>query len=118
MNVEDFRRRLVEIETRLSTRVARERESGREQVMDSPADMADASVVDEAESEDFKEAELDATVLQQVREALQRIDNGTFGQCVVDGRPIEAKRLEAVPWTPYCLEHQTLLDAASRSATL
>jgi RNA polymerase-binding transcription factor DksA len=33
---------------------------------------------------------------------------------VVDGAPIEEKRLEAVPWTPYCLKHQQLLEGASR----
>jgi RNA polymerase-binding transcription factor DksA len=36
---------------------------------------------------------------------------------VVDGGPIEEKRLEAVPWTPYCLKHQKLLEAASQTRT-
>jgi RNA polymerase-binding transcription factor DksA len=41
-------------------------------------------------------------VLKQVRDALVRVrvDNGTFGPCLVDGRPIEEKRLDDVPWTP------------------
>ena len=120
MNVQEYKRRLLELETRLSTRAARERERAREQVIDSAGDAGDAgdaSVADETVSEAFTEAELDATVLQQVRDALQRIDDGTFGQCVVDGGPIEPKRLEAVPWTPYCLKHQTLLEAASRPVT-
>ena len=117
MNVQDYKRRLLELETRLSTRAAGERELARAQVIDTAADTGDVSVADEAVSEDFTEAELDATVLQQVRDALRRIDDGTFGRCVVDGGPIEAKRLEAVPWTPYCLKHQTLLDASSRPRT-
>jgi RNA polymerase-binding transcription factor len=41
-----------------------------------------------------------------VRDALQRIEDGTFGKCIVDGGPIEEKRLEAIPWTPYCLKHE------------
>ncbi|PYQ90401.1 MAG: hypothetical protein DMG02_10910 [Acidobacteria bacterium] len=114
MNVQEYKRRLLELEKQLSTRAARDREHAREQVRDSPGDIGDASVADEAESEDFTEAELDATVLQQVRDALRRIEDGTFGRCVVDGGPIEPKRLEAVPWTPYCLKHQRLLEAASR----
>jgi DnaK suppressor protein len=117
MNVDEYKQRLVELETRLSTRTTRWRQRAREQVLDSPGDIGDASVADERESEDFTEAELDATVLQQVRDALRRIDDGTFGRCVVDGRPIEPKRLEAVPWTPYCLKHQRLLEAASRPVT-
>ena len=71
-------------------------------------------MADEGTSESFSEAELDATVLQQVRDALRRIDQGTYGRCVVDGAPIEPKRLEALPWTPYCLKHQKLLEAAAR----
>jgi DnaK suppressor protein len=112
MNVEEYKRRLLELEARLSARTAGKRESAREQVVDTPADAGDLSVASEAQSEDFTAAELDATVLQQVRDALGRIDNGTYGQCVVDGEPIEPKRLEAVPWTPYCLKHQKLLEAA------
>jgi hypothetical protein len=30
------------------------------------------------------------------------VDNGTFGTCLVDGGPIEEKRLDAAPWTPRC----------------
>jgi DnaK suppressor protein len=117
MNVQEYKRRLLELETQLSTRAMRARERAREQVIDSAGDTGDtgdASVTDETVNQDFTEAELDATVLQQVRDALRRVDDGTFGRCVVDGGPIEPKRLEAVPWTPYCLKHQQLLEAASR----
>ena len=115
MDVQDYKQRLRDVEAQLSARIAHEREQAREQVADSPRDRADDSVTDEAESEDFTEAELDATVLQQVRHALQRIEDGTFGRCVVDGEPIEPKRLEAVPWTPYCLKHQKLSEGPFRS---
>jgi len=117
MNVQEYQQRLLELETRLSTRIARRREQAREQVVDSARDTADDSVADEGESEDFTEAELEATVLQQVRDALQRIEDGTFGRCVVDGEPIEPKRPEAVPWTPYCVKHRRLLEATFRLRT-
>jgi RNA polymerase-binding transcription factor DksA len=29
---------------------------------------------------------------------LRRIENGTYGQCLIDGGPIDPKRLDAVPW--------------------
>jgi DnaK suppressor protein len=117
MNVEDYKRRLLALETRLSARTAREQEQAREQVIDTAADTGDASVADEGESEDFTEAELDANALQQVRDALQRIDDGTFGRCIVDGGPIEPTRIEAVPWTPFCLKHQKMLEEASQTET-
>ena len=88
-----------------------------ENFIDSAHDAGDASVADEAASEEFTEAEHNADVLQQVRDALGRVENGTFGTCIVDGGPIEEQRLEAVPWTPYCLKHAQRLEVAASSRT-
>ncbi|HEY7666573.1 MAG TPA: TraR/DksA C4-type zinc finger protein [Actinomycetota bacterium] len=44
-----------------------------------------------------------AGTLQAVEAALRRIDDGTYGVCVRCGAQIPAERLEAVPWTPYCV---------------
>lgn len=43
--------------------------------------------------------------LGEVEAALDRISNGTYGVCAVCGGPIAEGRLEARPWTPYCIEH-------------
>lgn len=112
MDAQRYKQRLLEIEKQLSNRTERELTLGREQVRDVAQDRGDASVANEAASEDFTRAGQDVTILTQVREALDRIDAGTFGQCVVDGGPIDDARLEAVPWTPYCLAHQAIADAA------
>ena len=114
MDVNSYRQRLIELEASLSHHLRRDLASGREQLIDTAADAGDASVADESESEDFAEAELDASTLQQVQAALRRIEDGTYGQCLVDGGPIESKRLDAVPWAPYCIRHQRLLEAASK----
>src|SRR5207302_10031047 len=110
VNIGRYKQRLIELEASLSSRMARDVKSGREQLIDTAADAGDASVADEAESEDFTEAQLDATILQQVQDALRRIENGTYGQCLIDGGPIDPRRLEAVPWAPYCIRHQKLLE--------
>ena len=114
MNASRYKQRLIELEASLSSRTAREAKSGRDQLIDTAADTGDESVADEAESEDFTEAQLDTVILQQVQDALRRIENGTYGQCLIDGGPIDPKRLDAVPWAPYCIRHQKLLEAASR----
>ena len=114
MDVNRYEQRLLELEARISSRLRRDLSAGREQVVDTAADGGDASVADESESEDFTEAEVDTTTLQQVQAALRRIENGTFGQCLVDGGPIELKRLDAIPWAPYCVRHQELLEATSQ----
>ena len=114
MDVNAYRQRLIELEASLSNHLRRDLDSGREQVIDTAADVGDASVADESESGDFAEAELDTSTLAQVQAALRRIETGTYGQCLVDGGPIEANRLDAVPWAPYCIRHQTLIEAGSK----
>ena len=44
MDIEKYKRRLLELEKRLANRVAREREGAVEQVLDTAADTGDASV--------------------------------------------------------------------------
>ena len=43
-----------------------------------------------------------------VDEALARIDDGTYGMCVVCGRPIATERLAALPWAARCIDCQRL----------
>lgn len=40
-----------------------------------------------------------------VDNALSRIENGTYGECEVCSKPIEEKRLEALPYATLCMEH-------------
>jgi len=43
--------------------------------------------------------------LEQIEEALARIEEGTYGQCAVCGVDIPEERLEVRPWTPFCVHH-------------
>ncbi|MCX6500552.1 MAG: TraR/DksA C4-type zinc finger protein [Arthrobacter sp.] len=43
--------------------------------------------------------------LAQIEAALARIGAGRYGICEVCGDPIAEGRLEARPWTPYCIRH-------------
>ena len=43
--------------------------------------------------------------LTYVNNALMRIENGTYGECVECGEDIEEKRLDAVPYATLCMEH-------------
>ena len=59
----------------------------------------------EAENDEVLEGldELSRAEARQIREALRRIGDGTYGTCTRCGKPIGAARLVAVPSTPYCL---------------
>jgi DnaK suppressor protein len=42
-------------------------------------------------------------LIDKVRHALTRIDDGSFGRCEACGAPIEAERLDALPYATLCL---------------
>jgi RNA polymerase-binding transcription factor DksA len=44
--------------------------------------------------------------IEQIDAALKRIEEGRYGTCAVDGRPIPLERLRAVPWATLCIDHQ------------
>lgn len=52
----------------------------------------------------------ESQLLRNVRAALRRINDGTFGVCVHCEEDISPKRLNAVPWTAYCIQCQELAD--------
>ena len=47
--------------------------------------------------------------LHEVLDAIRRIECGHYGICEITGEPIEAKRLNAIPWARYsCAGQQDL----------
>jgi RNA polymerase-binding transcription factor DksA len=68
---------------------------------------ADAASETEARELDISRKRVLEDRLELIDDALARIEAGTYGRCVVCGKPIPAGRLEALPETPYCLEHAT-----------
>jgi DnaK suppressor protein len=48
--------------------------------------------------------EITLAEVRQIREALRRIESGSYGICSMCGEPIAAERLMAVPTTATCLD--------------
>jgi DnaK suppressor protein len=57
-------------------------------------------------------------LIMKVKEALDRVDNGTFGICESCGRPISEKRLMARPVTTQCIDCKTEEEKKERSERL
>lgn len=49
-----------------------------------------------------------ALELEQVVSALRRMREGSYGQCLDCGEPIDERRLAALPATPFCMDCQAL----------
>jgi DnaK suppressor protein len=113
MNIERSKQRLLDKERELRSDITRlEGEvhvSGEAEVRDS----TDAATSSQGTSESLQEDTLASQTLVQVQYALHRIEDGTYGKCIACGRQIEAARLEAIPWAPYCLEDQEKQDKAA-----
>jgi RNA polymerase-binding transcription factor DksA len=54
--------------------------------------------------------------LRLVEQALQRIEDGTYGICAVSGKPIPVERLEARPMAATLVEYQDEYDRETRGA--
>jgi DnaK suppressor protein len=70
-------------------------------------DRANASITAEMSVLQQSQAE---NLLKAINGALDQIDAGTFGKCRNCAQEIGRKRLEAIPWTRYCITCQELID--------
>lgn len=110
MNTEPYKKRLLDKEQELLANISRleaEARSAREAEVEDPIDSVTA---DEGRAAAFGASTLEWETLTEVRDALRRMDEGSYGKCIDCERDIEPARLEAVPWTPYCLKDQEKHD--------
>ena len=49
-------------------------------------------------------------LLREIDNALQRIEQGTYGICKGTGKQISKARLKAQPWAQYCVEYARMLE--------
>jgi len=110
MDSKSYKSRLLARERELVADIGRFEREAREAGEGEVGDVLDRAATSDGKSTTLEESNLEWQTLVQVREALQRIQDGTFGNCVDCGRLIEISRLEAIPWTPYCREDQEKRD--------
>ncbi len=104
-----FKEKLIQKKLSLTNMVTRTEGYGREKEPDIQ-DVADMAVESYTKEFMFGKSSGDRIILQMVNEALDRIEDKTFGVCTHCGEPIQPKRLEAVPWAPHCLQCQGLQE--------
>src|SRR5436305_15293305 len=108
--LEYFRKRLEVRQQELRRTVSRTEQDGRTADEDSAQDIADRAASSYTKEFLFHQSNNDRQLLSLVEEALARIREGTFGECVNCGNEVNPKRLEAVPWTRYCIECQARVE--------
>jgi len=108
--LDSFRKRLETRQQELRRMVSRTEQDGRTVDDDSAQDIADRAASSYTKEFLFHQSNNDRQLLQMVENALSRIREGTFGECISCGKEINPKRLEAVPWTRHCIECQEKLE--------
>lgn len=78
--------------------------------IDSAQDSADWCVVNLSKESLFEQSSQKRTTLRLIEAALARMTRGSFGICVACGDEIQTRRLQAVPWTQFCLSCQEELE--------
>ena len=80
--------------------------------------MADQGTDAQEREKAFYYAERDHKYFKHLNQALERIENGTFGICETCGEDISVKRLKARPVTTQCIECKTKEEASERALGL
>lgn len=112
-STQEYKQILQAKEQDLLKDIERARDEAKDPANEDVQDSGDQSTSDEQKDLSLAEVDRSENLLEEVQDALQRIENGTFGKCAVDGQPIEEARLNAVPWTTLCLKHARGREKAS-----
>ena len=99
-----FRQRLLEEYQKLIRSINRNRLAEEEIKLENTEDEGDLGII----GQDRKLLvttlqESDLTWLKSISEAVERIDNGNYGECLSCGQDIDEKILDAFPWVAFCL---------------
>jgi DnaK suppressor protein len=104
--LEYYKKRLVTKREELERLVMRTELDGRSTDEETPQDAADKAANSYNKEFLFSQSDHDRFVLQLVEEALNRMEQGNYGECVACGGEMQQKRLEAVPWARHCIPCQ------------
>lgn len=77
------------------------------------ADWTDVATVETDKAMQLKIRDREFALMDQIREALKRLDEQTFGECERCGDKISESRLKASPITTLCIDCKTELEGAS-----
>lgn len=107
---ERFTKLLEEKRDELLARSQRTADEGREVQPEGGEDYVDDAVSHYTREFLLSLSDLERRQLMEVEEALVRLREGTYAECLMCGDEIGDKRLEAIPWARYCVNCQELAE--------
>src|SRR5947209_5987201 len=111
--LEHFRNILLGQLRQHNENVRTDQAAGTEAADDGVKDSVDMSLDDVNREIAFRMGERESQIVADIDQALMRIDEGTYGLCARCGKPIDERRLEAMPTARYDAACQSEIEAAS-----
>ncbi len=115
--MEKFREQLKNKQAEIYAEVGKTLSEMTDQTSNIP-DPNDRATVESGRSFELRIRDREQKLLSKIEEALNRIDEGTFGICEDCGEEIGLKRLEARPVTTLCIDCKTLQETREKSKGL
>jgi DnaK suppressor protein len=88
----------------------RDKAAGNASPDDGIQDLADKAASAYSKELNFSLSDAERNLLMLIDEAFVRVKDGSYGVCTNCGAEIGEKRLQAVPWTPFCIDCQELQE--------
>jgi DnaK suppressor protein len=88
----------------------RDKAAGNANPDDGIQDLADKAASAYSKELNFSLSDAERNLLMAIEEAFTRIKDGSYGVCGNCGTEIGEKRLQAVPWTSFCIDCQELQE--------
>jgi DnaK suppressor protein len=108
--LEKYRRLLQEKKNGLMSELAKMKNAEEETTEESTQDIADKAVSSYTREFLYSLNDSERSTIQQINQALIRIDDGTYGFCLNCGNLMNEKRLTAIPWSRHCVDCQELAE--------
>jgi len=104
--LKQFKQILLAKKGEIVSSVDKEEAEGREAVSQGGKDPYDAATDSYDQEFWFAISEAGRKTLEEIDEALRKVDEGTFGICETCAKPIDMPRLEVVPQARHCISCQ------------
>ena len=106
--LEKYRRLLIEKKSGLMSELAKTKNAEEETTEESTQDIADKAVSSYTREFLYSLNDTERNTIQQIDQALARIEEGNYGFCLNCGNAMNEKRLTAIPWSRHCVDCQEL----------
>ena len=110
INPEEFRDRLSKARGQETARFEQYRDRARHIPMDETGDEADSATAEMLTSSEQQLAGTSYERIESIEDAMERLDLGTYGECMDCGDPIDIERLRVQPDAALCVACADLRD--------